>query len=379
MKRSKELVLSFMTPDHFPLTVQTVLAGLEEGVAPGMAAGYWSLRDPDKINVFTAGLRRKIPSEQLVVPETVFDLASLTKVMATAVLVAHLVDRKWLNWTTPVHAILPAFSSKNVTLAHLLSHTAGFVAWKPLWESLRSQFEPQVLSMVPVEERQTAMRNLVFNLQPEVAPDERCVYSDISFLLLGFAIEEVTQMPLDRAVRELVWNSMGLQNTFYNRVISDVNTARIESVAATENCFWRGGILQGQVHDDNCWAMGGYGGHAGVFGNVRDVLHFARALLVERFLSHETLVQSWEATKFGRTLGGWDIPSEVGSSAGRFFSRGSVGHLGFTGTSLWIDPQAGIAVSLLTNRVHPSRENTLIREFRPKFHDVIRQEILRES
>lgn len=376
MKESDELVLNVMTPDRFPLTVQTVLAGLKEGVSPGIIGGVWNIRKPDQFQVLCSGQRRKIPFEQALLPETVFDLASLTKVMATATLTALLVDRRWLKWETPLHAILPQFASKEVTLSHLLSHTAGFVAWKPLWESLRAKFQPRDLSSVSIEYRQAAMRDLVLKIEPEVAPGERCVYSDISFLLLGFALEEVTQMPLDRAVQEWVWKPLGLKSMFFRRVNRSIEATRFESVAATENCPWRGGVLQGQVHDDNCWAMGGYGGHAGAFGKIRDIFHFVRGLMVDHFLSPSTLEYCWAPTKFGRTLGGWDLPSEKGSSTGQFFSKRSVGHLGFTGTSLWIDRDAGLAVALLTNRVHPSRENVLIREFRPRFHDAVRKDLV---
>lgn len=375
MKESHELALNVMTPDRFPLTVEVVLSGLKEGVAPGIVGGVWSIRKPDQFEVIGLGQRRKIPFEQVLSPETTFDLASLTKVMATAALTALLVDRRWLQWDTPLCAILPKFSSKDVTVSHLLSHSAGFVAWKPLWENLRGKFQPRDLSSISIEYRQAVMRDLILKIEPEVPPGERCVYSDISFLLLGFALEEVTQMPLDRAVQEWVWKPLGLKSMFFRRVTQNVEAARLESVAATENCPWRGGVLQGQVHDDNCWAMGGYGGHAGAFGKIRDIFHFVRGLMVEGFLTPSTLEHCWTPAKLGRTLGGWDLPSETGSSAGHFFSKRSVGHLGFTGTSLWVDLDAGIAVVLLTNRVHPSRENALIREFRPKFHDAIRKDL----
>lgn len=166
---------------------------------------------------------------------------------------------------------------------------------------------------------------------------------------------------------------MGVQDAFYARVDRSVEKGRLDLVAATEESVWRGGVLQGQVHDDNCWAMGGYGGHAGAFGSVQDVLHFSK-MLMGGFLSRETLNVTW--TRVSRPLGcertlGWDTPS-VGSSAGQCFSKNSVGHLGYTGTSLWIDLDAELAVCLLTNRVHPIRENEKIKTFRPRFHDAIR-------
>lgn len=186
-------------------------------------------------------------------------------------------------------------------------------------------------------------------------------------------------MPLDRAITEWVLKPFEMNSAFYRRVgrkAGELDSGRLEAAAATEDCPWRGGVLQGQVHDDNTWAMGGYAGHAGLFGSIRDVLQFARVL--PRMISSRTLGEAWtrvsEPTGCPRTLG-WDTPTGPDSSAGRYFGLGTVGHLGFTGTSLWIDPAAGLAVGLLTNRVHPSRDNIAIRALRPKFHDALHEDL----
>lgn len=350
-----------------------------DGSIPGGVIGVWDASMPDRIRVAAAGKRRIHPRELPaleMVPETVFDLASLTKVMGTATLAATLVDRRWIAWDTPLAAILPqaarrpgATRGELIEVRHLLSHTAGYVAWEPLWERMRERFAGRELFRVSVAERQRAMRERVLAIAPEVRPGERAVYSDISFLLLGFALEEVTGMPLDGAVRRFVWDPMGLETAYYRHVTSDVASARRDEVAATEDCPWRGGVLQGQVHDDNCWSMGGYAGHAGAFGTVRDVLQFARAIYpgVGDFLSREALRAAWTRAPApadcSRTLG-WDTPSGDQPSAGPYCSSQTVGHLGFTGTSLWIDPERGRAVTILTNRVHPTRENNAIRELR---------------
>jgi CubicO group peptidase (beta-lactamase class C family) len=308
---------------------------------------------------------------------TVFDLASVSKVYATATLAAVLIERGWLSWNTSVAAIFPDYPHPEIEIRHLLSHTAGFIAWEPYWEKLRQIFAPDELTEISVSRRQAEMRKLIFSVQPQAKPGEQMVYSDVSFLLLGFILEEITRMPLDRAVSHWVWRPMGLQQSYYSRVTQPAQAAIQEGVAATELCPWRGGVLQGQVHDDNCWAMGGYGGHAGAFGTAQDVLHFARGLM-KGFLSQSTLNAMWtrvaEPPQCSRTLG-WDTPSGEVSSAGTRFSTHSVGHLGFTGTSLWMDLEADLAVVLLSNRVHPSRENMKIRAFRPKFHDAIREDL----
>lgn len=380
-----------LDPLEFGSVWELMREGVSQGVAPGMVAGLWRAEAPDTIQVAAVGKRRIFPHELPalpMLPETPFDLASLTKIMGTATLAATLVDRRWISWDTPLAAILPQANWAGVELRHLLSHTGGFIAWAPLWERLRDHFGDMPLYHVPVEERQRAVRELVFKLAPEHKPGVEARYSDIGFLLLGFALEEVTGLPLDEAVKRFVWEPMGLETAFFRHVSDEPVRGRRESIAATEESPWRGGLLQGQVHDDNCWAMGGYAGHAGAFGTVRDVLQFARALYpsypsrwstgVGGFLSRETLRAVWTPVTqpwgCSRTLG-WDTPSGEESSAGRGFSPGSVGHLGFTGTSLWIDPEAGLAVALLTNRVHPTRENALIRAFRPKFHDALRSSL----
>jgi CubicO group peptidase (beta-lactamase class C family) len=167
---------------------------------------------------------------------------------------------------------------------------------------------------------------------------------------------------------------MGVHAT-YHRTTRAPSFTRPDT-AATELSPWHGAILEGQVHDENCWSMGGYSGHAGAFGRIEDVLRFSGQLL-NGFLTPATLRAMWtrvtEPAGCERTLG-WDTPSGPESSSGRYFSDATVGHLGFTGTSLWIDPEARLAVGLLSNRVHPTRDNIAIRQFRPLFHNAIRSD-----
>ena len=231
-----------------------------------------------------------------------------------------------------MESLLPSLAgiAKDVTLAHLLAHTAGYAAWEPLWERLRERFSPKALWQVPVNERQRAMREIVMRIKPDAKPGVQAIYSDVSFLLLGFALEEVTQMSLDQAVRRFVFEQLGMREAFYRHVNAESATSRLGFVAATEDSAWRGGILQGQVHDDNCWAMGGYAGHAGMFGTVRDVLQFARALYPRPAgagsLSPETLSAVWTRVapplgpKTGSRTLGWDTPSGDDPSASRLFS-----------------------------------------------------------
>lgn len=318
---STQLKKLHLSPEHFPKTWSVLQSGLSEEVAPGFVVGVWQKQSPDQIYLAAAGDRRKIPSVLPMEEETVFDLASLTKVMATATLAARLVDRGWITWNTPVSSVLQNYTYKNIEVRHLLSHTAGLVWWQPFWQSLKEHFAPDELYSISVVERQKAMRKLVYSVPPEYPPGDRAVYSDLSFLLLGFLLEDVTRMSLDEAVKKWVWKPMGIRGAYFKRVRSSAEVPLSLRVAATENCPWRGGILQGQVHDDNCWAMGGYGGHAGVFGTARDVLHFARGLMMG-FLSPPVLKAAW--TKVSHPVGcertlGWDTPSGEGSSVGQFF------------------------------------------------------------
>ena len=376
MRHGYELALDHLTPELFPRTCLILNEGIEQGVAPGMVAGFWSAREPNKVLLRAAGVRRLNPALPMEV-DTVFDLASLSKVFATSTLTAKFVERGWLSWETPVRRLLPEFRYSDVSIRHLLSHSSGLPAWAPFFEQIRNHFVGQKIEQVPIHLRQRLMRELVFSASLERAVGERSVYSDLGFMVLGFALEEVAGSALDQAVEHYIWRPMGLNSAFFNRVTSRSVRKALESVAATEDCPWRGGVLQGQVHDDNCWSMGGYGGHAGAFADARDVLGFGAGLF-GGFLSREILSDVWTKVErpllSDRTLG-WDTPSGAMPAAGRFFSERSVGHLGFTGTSLWIDPEAEVAVTLLTNRVHPSRENTKIKAFRPRFHDAIRQDI----
>jgi len=375
MRDSTLLDLRELPKSTFPRTWDFIRAGVEEGVAPGIVAGFAEASRPGEIYVAHFGKRRIFPTVEVLHAETIFDLASLSKVIATTALVAALVDRGWLDFETPVSAFFPNyFPGKKIQIKHLLSHTAGFVAVLPFFEMLEIEFKPSTLTQVSVEQRQKKMRELVFKIAPETQPGERTLYSDISFLILGFVLESLTGKPLDQAVQTYVWNPMGARGFAYHRVTKDAEQGRIDGIAATEDSAWRGGVLQGQVHDDNTWAMGGYAGQAGVFGSIRDVLFFASRLL-NGYFSTTTTRAMW--TRFSpnssRTLG-WDTPSGPETSA-RGFSPNAVGHLGYTGTSLWIEPERGLSVALLTNRVHPSRENWKIKEFRPKFHEILRAEI----
>jgi len=382
-----ELTVSEITGDRFPGVQGALEAGVREGVAPGFVAAVWLAREPSRAWIGAVGHRRLVPSPQPLHVDTVFDLASVSKVFATATLAAILVERGWIDWRTELRALLPDYPYPGIQLSHLLSHTAGHPAWLALWKDLLAEFAPgarkgerpgDALARASVEERQLAARRRVAAIAPEARPGERVLYSDISFMLLGFALEEALGIPLDRAVERYVWGPSGLKTARYRRVTRPLAKAADDRIAATEDSEWRGGVLQGQVHDDNCWAMGGYAGHAGAFATAMDVMTFARKLVLGGLLTRETLREAWSRPPSPRdcprTLG-WDTPSGENPAVGSRFSTRTVGHLGYTGTSLWIDLEAGLAVALLSNRVHPTRENDKIRAFRPRFHEALMEDL----
>jgi CubicO group peptidase (beta-lactamase class C family) len=371
--------------DALPRARAALEEGIASGVFPGAVAGLWSRRDPDVFHFGWGGERRirikglsSLPMER----DTLFDLASVTKVFGTGALAMALIERGWIKWETPVRAILPEFRHSGVTLGDLAAHISGLPAWAPLFERMRDAFGTDELERIAVDERQSAMREFVCALDLERAPRTVAVYSDIGFLVLGFCLEEVTGLSLDRAVERFVWRPMDLysgqeRGPFYVRTTEPAFRARDESVAATEDSVWRRAVLQGQVHDDNCWAMGGYAGHAGAFGDARTLLRFGRRLL-DGYFSPAVVRGAWTRAKVpegcDRTFG-WDTPGGESPAVGKIFSPRSVGHLGFTGTSFWIDPANDVVVTLLTNRVHPSRDNTAIRTFRGRFHDAVAMDL----
>lgn len=297
---------------------------------------------------------------------TVYDLASLTKVVATTSTAMILQDRGILDLDMPLGDVLPGFvigkqpgSPKQlVTLRMLLAHSSGLPAYKRLFETAKTPYE---------------MLRACLLMPLEAAPMERAVYSDIGFLLLGKALEVLGGESLADFCGREVFTPLGLGDTRYC-----IPREWWPLIPPTEidNSF-RHRVIQGEVNDENCAVLGGCAGHAGLFSSVPDLLGFARALLSpqkEPSIFRPETVSLFSTRRVfpagsSRALG-WDTPSQP-SSSGRLFGPRSIGHLGFTGTSLWIDPDRELAVVLLTNRTWPDRSNQAIKRVRPAFHDAI--------
>jgi CubicO group peptidase (beta-lactamase class C family) len=291
---------------------------------------------------------------------TIFDLASLTKVIATTSLVMRLVERRRLELNDPIRKWIPEWRGKDrddVTLRSLLTHSSGLTAWLPFYRDHTGRQEFQ---------------HAICSLPLEYPPDTQAIYSDLGFILLGFIIEDAGA------------DSFRDQAT---QLLSTVTSAPLmfnpppqlrRSIAPTEHDPWRGRRLIGEVHDENCWALGGAAGHAGLFGTSRAVGDFARVMLGglkgtdDRLAAAGTVrlfIRRSAAATGSRALG-WDTMMPT-SSCGTKMSTSAFGHTGFTGTTLWIDPERDVYIVLLTNRVNPTRENTAIQKIRPALHDAV--------
>ncbi len=295
-----------------------------------------------------------------VTDSTLWDLASLTKVIGTTTAVMLLERSGEIDLDRPVRDYLPEFDAADkagITVRMLLVHTGGLEAFAPLWREQRG--------------RDAYLRQI--NARPiEAEPGTRTRYSDWDFVLLGLIVERVSGQPLDGFLRERVWQPLGMRDTQFTP-----DRALRNRIAATEIDTLRGGLVHGFVHDENAWALGGVAGHAGLFSSVRDLATFANFLLAGGVpLLDPADLARWTARQArgsSRALG-WDTPAPR-SSAGRFFSPRSFGHTGFTGTSIWIDPEKGLFVVLLTSRVNPTRENQKHIALRRAVADAVQQAV----
>lgn len=350
--------------------------GIRDKIFPGAAYGIcYGLEEKRKKITEGVGRTSYADNAYAVDTQTLFDLASLTKPMATVPAIASLIQQKKIFLTDPLSELLEtdvAADKKDITLFHLLSHSSGLPAHRPYY---------QLLGHVPVEKRKEIIVDAILAEELQFTPGRISVYSDLGFMLLGHIVEIKTHLPFDQYVYERIFKPMKLPSPiFFNRG----NIEPGKSAAATENCPWRHTTLQGVVSDENAYWLGGVAGHAGLFADVEAVLHFAIFLLdVWKKRRHHPAFDHDILQKLLRCAGikestwalGFDTPSPEKSSSGRYFSAGSRGHLGFTGTSFWIDPERELVVVLLTNRVHPCRDNEAIKIFRPQFHDAVMEHL----
>jgi beta-glucosidase-like glycosyl hydrolase/CubicO group peptidase (beta-lactamase class C family) len=341
---------------------------IADGAIPGgvLAVGFH-----DQLIVRPFGKLTRDPQSPAVTANTLYDMASLTKVIVTTTSVMILVQQKRLDLDTPVARYLPEWAAAKsdpdatwrarVTIRNLLLHDSGLPAHRDFYKQAKGH--EAVLALVLAEP-------LVHQ------PGTKVEYSDLGFILLGEIVQRLTGIPLDEYARQHIFTPLGMNASQFNPPRKLWST-----IAPTENDVnFRKRLLQGEVHDENAWALGGVSGHAGLFSTAGDAAIFAQMILNGGIYAHHriltrALIQEFTARQAigdtARTLG-WDAVTQP-SSSGHYFSPSSFGHTGFTGTSLWIDPDRDLFVILLTNRVNPTRTNEQIHQLRPAVHDAILQ------
>jgi len=292
---------------------------------------------------------------------SIFDLASLTKVIATTAMTMILYEHGLVDLEMPVVGIVPEFAANDprreaVTIQMLLAHSSGLPAYEKLF--LRARNREEVLSAA-----------LTTPLAAD--PGTQAKYSDIGFIVLGVALGRIADESLDAFCQREIFGPLGMSHTCFNPPAS----WRASIPPTAEDRTFRNRIIQGEVQDENASVLGGVAGHAGVFATAQDVVTFAHVMLSggAPILRPETISlftrRQSNPSGTSRALG-WDTPSTP-SQSGKHFSSRSFGHLGYTGTSLWIDPERQLSVTLLTNRTWPDCSNKAIKEVRPKFHDAV--------
>ncbi|HEX4007297.1 MAG TPA: serine hydrolase domain-containing protein [Acidobacteriaceae bacterium] len=361
---------SSLHPDSLPdfAPARAVLnEAIRQHALPGAAWGV--LHQGNILALEAAGRFTYDPASPAVDPATIYDLASVTKVVATTAAAMLLHDRGLFDLDTRLGDILPAFviggqpgSGKiRVTLRTLLAHSSGLPGYVKFFETCATP---------------DALLRAALQLPLEAKPGARTEYSDPGYILLGKAIEVVAGESLDAFCAREIFAPLGLASTQFCPPAAARN-----AIPPTENdTGFRRRIIQGEVQDENASVLGGVAGHAGVFSSVPDLLRFAQCILDRgrtaagaQLFRPETidLFATPHATPDGNTRAlGWDVPTPP-SASGRHFGPRSIGHLGYAGTSLWIDPDPSLAIVLLTNRTWPDRASDAIRQVRPAFHDAV--------
>jgi len=352
------------------------LNAVSDGVFPGSVL---LVSHRKKIVFFEAmGNSALVPTPRPMTRQTRFDLASLTKPLATALGILYPVSQGMVRLDDSLAELLPSTTvpedKQEITLRQLLSHCSGLPAWKPYYLSLRA---------LPQMARKAQIRRQILEEPLAYPPATNTVYSDLGFIVIEWIIEAISGQDLYHFTRENLFDHLVCTAPGFIPLGQETDFDH-NQFADTEYCPWRDRILSGEVHDENAYVLGGVAGHAGLFGTALEVKCLLDTILDT--ISAENTSVPWSRKHLTEFLQparlhpsstwalGFDTPASSDSSAGRYFSARSVGHLGFTGTSFWLDLEKEIAVILLSNRVHPSRDNEKIKEFRPLLHDAVMEE-----
>lgn len=300
--------------------------------------------------------------------DTIFDTGSVTKPVATATSLMILLEKGKVLLDDPVNLYIPEYTGEEkekTTLHNLLTHTAGIPDPIQLYKRCKT--------------REDFLREIC-HVELECPPGSKVSYSCLGFILLAFIIEKVAGESLASFSRREIFSLLGMKDTLFNP------PAKLKDrIAATERCSWRGRILVGEVHDENAFGMGGVSGNAGLFSTAQDLAIFGQTFLNMGAYAHNRILSSAtvELMTKNHTVGleeprglGWGVKAEKGSQAGELLSPLTFGHTGFPGVSLWADPVNKLITVLMTNRVHPTRENEAILRVRPLFHNIIASSII---
>lgn len=356
---------------------ELLVHGVQENVFPGAVLRV--LSDSQVLFDYATGFSSLLPERREITTDTIFDIASLTKVIVTTSAVMLLVQDKKLNLDEGLSTYIREIDSADkryISIRQLLSHSAGFNSWKPVYQEIENEEKRTGVRVLGTPNARALFLKNILNDPLAYKPGTRALYSDLGFILLGFIVERITGKELDEFAKEKIFLPLNMRSTFFVKHTHH-NGAKYP-FAATEKCPWRKRVICGEVHDENAWAMGGVAGHAGLFSTAEDIGIFAEEVINSYYgrgrIFHKDTARIFfkkERTPSSSWALGWDTPTLGNSTSGRYFSSESIGHTGFTGSSIWIDLRRRVAVILLTNRIHPTRENLKIKEFRPKIHDAI--------
>lgn len=303
-----------------------------------------------------------------------YDLASLTKVIFTQQAMMQAFDQGHWNLQTRVKEVLPDFKHENMLITELLTHTSGLDWWVPFYKT------------IPLEKSWSEKRLWIFQQinQMTLNKTDKAVYSDLGFIVLGFILEKIYQ----RSLLD-VWND--IKEKYYPSTtlefhVENKTNLPLEQFAPTEDCAWRKRIMRGEVHDENTWSFGGVSSHAGLFGSIEDVsavgLNIRSQLQgIARYSVRQKTAQLFAARAIPPEVGDWALgymmPSVESASCGPHFSVLSIGHTGFTGTSIWYDPRHDLLAIVLSNRIHYGRDNKAYIQLRPQIHSWIFESLKR--
>ncbi|MBS4034066.1 MAG: serine hydrolase [Ignavibacterium sp.] len=345
---------------NFSSVDELVTTAISEKVFPGASLLIW--QNGKVIHKNSCGRFTYSSNSSVITDESIFDLASLTKVIVTTTAAMICIDRNLFSLGDKVVKFIPEFGvngKENITIRNLLLHNSGLIAWRKFYG--RDLDEYGVIKEI-------------YESSLEFETGTKTVYSDLGIITLGKIIEIVTGLKLNEFSEKEIFIPLKMTSTFYN----PPDSLKAFCAPTEQDIHWRNRLLQGEVHDETAAMLGGVAGHAGVFSTANDLVKFMTMIMNKGIFENKKILDNnileiftkKQSNQSSRALG-WDTKSEKGSSAGDLFSSNSFGHTGFTGTSIWADPKRNLFVVFLTNRVYPSRDNTKIISFRPKLHNAV--------